>query len=489
MTNKPEDFSQGQARILSNTTYLLAASVIQKFISLGYVVYYFRELGKSGTGDFEPVRSAIPVVLLLIDLSLSVVLTREVGRTPERAKSFLGVVLGLKLMLSAAALITFLIIMGTAKLDEPTRILMPLAGLVVLLDAFTLTFTATLRGMQMFRYEAIGVVLTQLATVAIGIISIKLGTGLRGPMLGLLAGSIINFIYVGSMLSRKLGGPPKPTWNWRIARTFLLAAWPIVGAALLAKLFTYTDRYLLLTYAGKNDFAVYAAAHKAPFALEFIASAFAAGLLPAMSSYFVNSHEHLRRVFQHALRYLLMISVPLAIGIFVLAEPLIVKLFGPTFDEAVRPLQIMILALPFIFLNFPVGSFLIAANRQIWNTINLGVAVVVNISLNVFLQPQLGVTGAAIAVLATYVILFSLGMIQVHRVVQLQRRELIRTLAQTSAAAFLMAIPVWLLERTFSPYFLILPGGLLYVAALFILGGLRRGDLQMALRVIGKKNS
>lgn len=487
MSGEQEEHANGQARILSNTSYLLAASVIQKFISLGYVVYYFRTLGKLGTGDFEPVRSAIPIALLLVDFSLSVVLTREIGRSPDQAPRFLGNVLSLKLLLAVLGLIAVAILSLTAGFDEITLRLIPIAGLVVALDMFTMAFTATLRGLQVFRYEAIGIVLTQLATVAFGVISFSLHLGLPGLMFSLVAGSAINFTYILIMLKRKLRTLPRPSWDTAIIKKFLIVALPILAAALLAKLFTYTDRYLLLTFADKSAFAVYSAAHKAPFALEFIAAAFAASLLPAMSNYYLRARDELERVFHHALRYLLLISVPLAIGIFVLAQPFIVKLFGRGFIEAVTPLRIMIIALPFIFLNFPVGSFLIATNRQVWNTINLGVAVVTNVSLNLLLQPRLGVNGAAIAVLATYIVLFTLGMIQVYRVSKLNTRELVIVLLQALAAAVIMALPIGLLQRTFSPYFLVIPGGILYLASLHVLGALRYQDFQLLFRALGKK--
>lgn len=479
--------AQGQVRVLSNTTYLLAASLIQKFLSLGYTVYYFRTLGRHGTGDFEPVRSAIPIVLLLVDFSLSTVLTREVSRAPEHARKFLGNVLTVKLLLAVLSLAIISVLYSSSIFDAPTKQLIPVAGLVIALDMFTMAFTATLRGVQIFRYEAIGIVLTQMATVSFGFMSFALHWGLRGLMFSLVAGSAVNFTYMLSVLTRRIGGFPRLAWNRDVIRRFLIVALPILGAAALAKVFTYSDRYLLLRFADKSAFAVYTAAHKAPFALEFIASAFAASLLPAMSNYFIHSHEQLRRIFSQALRYLLLISVPIAVGLFVLAQPFIVKLFGKSYVDAVTPLRIMILALPFIFLNFPVGSFLIATNRQIWNTINLAVAVAVNIALNLLLQPRLGVSGAAIAVLVTYVLVFSLGLLQASRVVKLKGREISFVFFQALLAAAIMALPVGLLQRTFSPYFLIIPGGILYVASLFILGAFNRDDLQLLLRALGRK--
>lgn len=489
MTATSAETTQSQARVLSNTTFLLAATVIQKFISLGYVVYYFRTLGNTGAGDFEPVRSAIPIALLLVDLSLSTVLTREVGRHPEKVRRLLGTVLSVKLIVWVAMAIAMVVVYQNAPFDSITRSLIPLAAVVVTLDMITTTFTAALRGLQVFLYEAIGIVVTQVATVLFGIVGFQLGWGLPGLMSSLIAGSVANLLFISSMIRRQLGGFPPLNLDRGTVKKFFVVAAPILGAALLAKAFTYTDRYLLLTFAKKSHFAIYAAAHRLPFSLEFIASAFAAGLLPAMSRSYLTDRLQLQQMFLRAIRYLLLISIPLAIGVFVLAEPFVLKLLGKTFADAVVPLRIMIFALPLIFLNFPVGSFLIATNRQIWNTINLAVAVVVNISLNVFLQPQLKVEGAAIAVVATYLVLFTLGFIQVGRVISIPGRDLLRTFGQAVLAAAIMAVPIWLLHRTFSPYFLVLPGGMLYIAALLLLGAIRRDDFRLLLRVFSRRTT
>ncbi len=489
MPAKPaEEFVQGQARILSNTSYLLAANIIQKFISLGFFVYYVRILGPNGTGIFEPVRAVIPITLTLIDFSLSAVLTREIARAPHRALEFTNNVLSIKILIALFAFIVALAVNAYFPFNQLTRTLLFLVGIIVSLDMFTMTYTAVLRGLQVFRYEAIGIVMTSLTSVMTGVIAFKLNVGIPGLMIAFVAGSIVNLSFMLSMFRRKLGTFPRLSWNSTVVRHFTSIALPIVIAALLAKLFTYSDRYLLLRYAGETAVGVYVAANKIPFALEFVAATFAASLLPAMSNLFVRARDQLGHVFEQALRYLLILSVPLAVGIFVLAHPFAVKLFGRGFAEATIPLRIMICALPLIFLNFPVGSFLIATNRQVWNTINLAIAVTVSIILNVVLIPRFGVTGSAFAVLSSYSVLFTLGIIQVRRVATFSGGYILRVLGKALLSSAIMAVPLYFLNRTFSPYLLAIPAGMIYLAAMFLFGELRTKDLYILLRALGRKS-
>lgn len=488
-TPQVEEFAQGQARILSNTTYLLAANVIQKFISLGYFVYYVRMLGPSGTGAFDPSRTLIPIALTVIDLSLSTVLTREIARAPTRAFEYTNNVLSVKILMALVVLLVGLASNAFYPFDQLTRTLLFLAGIVVSLDMFTTTYTALFRGLQIFRYEAIGVVATSLTTVIVGVTAFSLNVGIPGFMIAFIGGSIVNFTFMLTMVRRKLGRFPKIAWDSQLIRRFVIIALPMLGAALLAKLFTYSDRYLLLKNAGKAAYGLYIAANKVPFALEFVAASFAASLLPAMSSYFVHAKDRLGRVLEQAFRYLIMFAVPLAVGVFVLAHPFAVKLFGRSYAEATTAIRIIICALPLIFLNFPVGSFLNATNRQIWNTINLGSAVALSIVLNVVLQPRFGYNGAAFSVLASYIVLFTLGLIQVRRVTTIRAGVVLGSLGRTLFASFIMAIPLIFLQRTFSPYLLVIPAGFIYVAAMFMLGELKTNDLRILLRAFGRRGS
>ena len=49
---------------------------------------------------------------------------------------------------------------------------------------------------------------------------------------------------------------------------------------------------------------------------------------------------------------------------FILADKLIITIYGTDFESSIMPLRILISGLLVVFLNFPVGALLNASNRQ-----------------------------------------------------------------------------------------------------------------------------
>lgn len=487
--------NHGQERILKNTSYLTLAFIVQKFLSFFYFILIARALGATDLGLYDPVKSLIPISLILIDFSLSAVLTREIARQPDRATTYLGTVLGIKLISATALLLIAGFATNFSSLEPTTKAIIYLDGVIVALDTFTLTLFAVFRGIQNLKYEALGMILTQTLTVIVGLASLKFGGGLKGLFLAVLVGSIVNFTYVMTVFRRKLGFFPRISWNRRLAKTFLKMALPFAIAAILVKIFTYTDRFLLLTLAGQKYVGWYITGHKLTFALEFIPSAFAAAIYPAMSAYFVNSTKDLARTFERAMYYLILLAVPIGFAVFTLAEPLILRLYGPVFARSILPLQIMISGLLFIFLNFPVGAFLNAVNRQTLNTINMAIVVVVNVTLNLFLIRNFLEVGAAVATLISTVLLFSLGLRWVGRIISYDRRVLLIALGKSLFAGAVMAIVLGFLHGKIP---LTLSAGIpgvggylsvmIYFAILGIAGFVVYVGLLVAMRAVGRRD-
>jgi O-antigen/teichoic acid export membrane protein len=265
---------------------------------------------------------------------------------------------------------------------------------------------------------------------------------------------------------------------------------PFAIAAMLVKVYTYTDRYLLLLLKGRDAVAFYAVAHKLTFALEFLPSAFAAGLYPAMSTYFISSKENLQKTFERAMVYMMVIAVPLSIMIFVLARGLVGLAFNPHFGNAAAPLEILILSLPVIFMNFPVGTLLNATNRTRLNTISMAITVLVNISLNAFLIQRFSYLGSAFATFVSGCTLFALGMYWTRGVITIPWRRLTSRILRVYAAAIVGGLIIYPLRSSFS---IIVSGRhaeviifgvlffIIYAVGLLVFKGMRRDEF-MALK-------
>ena len=71
-------------------------------------------------------------------------------------------------------------------------------------------------------------------------------------------------------------------------------------------------------------------------------------------------------------------------GIIALSDQ-IINIFKSGYTEAILPLRIIIAALPFVFLNFPIGSALNACDKQKTNTRIMAIGLFFSIFLNILL--------------------------------------------------------------------------------------------------------
>ncbi len=489
LMDQPQQQSEpnGQERILRNTSYLTVAFVVQKILSFFYFIVVARTIGPTDLGLYDPVKSIIPILLILIDFSLSAVLVREIARSPTRTSEYLNNVLGVKIIFTLIILTALGIFTNFSGYTNVAKSIIYTAGLVVALDTFSLTFYAVFRGLQNLKYEAIGMIINMLITMIAGIGALTLHFGLRALFLAIVCGSIFNFIYSITMLRLKLHIVPGLSWNKQTIKTFLRYAIPFAIAAIFTKIYTFTDRFTLLALAGQRYVGWYVTAHKLTYALEFIPSAFAAALYPAMSAFFVTNKQALGKTFERAMYYLMIIAVPISFGIFALADSIILTLYGPDFSTSIIPLRILIAGLTVIFLNFPVGTMLYATNRQVINTINIGITVLVNITLNFLLIPRYTFTGAAIAALVSGVLLFFLGLRWIGKIAPYNRKTLFITLGKTVGVSAVMAIGLFLLRNSFHVALLIGIGVIFYFVTLYAIRGFTKEDVRSLLVAVLRK--
>lgn len=479
--------STTQSKILRNTSFLTGAFIIQKILSFLYFIFIAKALGAYDLGLYDPAKALIPILLILIDFSLSPVLTREVARRPEKSFVFLSNVLAVKALFAVVLLVLFGIITNFSTFADIERSIIYLIALVVAFDSFTATFFAVFRGLQNMKFEALGMIITQLATIGIGLFSLHHGEGIRGLFLATLAGSMINFFYAFIVIKKHLGIMPSFRWEKDVIKTFLKTAVPFALAAILAKVFTYTDRFILLLQSGREYVGYYATANKLTFALEFLPSAFAAAFYPAMSAAYISNKKILSEIFERSLFYLIVFATPISIGAIFLAKNIFVTLWAGDYLQSIMPFQIMISSLIVIFLNFPVGSFLNATNNQRFNTINMAFTVVINITLNLVLVPKLQHVGSAVATALSEAFLFSLNLRRVNRLIEYNKKHLLKTLLGTALISSVVSLTLYLLAKDQSLYLLMSIYAILYIGGLFLFKIFTKKDLLIVLAAITKK--
>ncbi len=473
------------SNIAKNTSYLTFALVLQKIISLSYFTLLARYLGPIDLGKYYFAISFTTIFAIFIDLGFANVLTREIAKNQAKASQWLGNVLTLKIPLTLISVAAVFIFINSIDHSPLVTLLVYISCISMVLDSFTTTFFSVVRGFHNLKYESITSVVFQLIVLIFGYGSLLLGGSLLLVMAALALASLYNFIYSIIILRKKIKVEIKLLYQKPLMRKILIISWPFAVYAIFQRLYTYLDSVLLSILAGDEQVGLYQVAFKIIFALQFLPLAFTASLYPAMSSYWQDNREQLVVSFRRALNYLIIVALPIIVGVVVLADKIIL-LFKSGFTGAILPLQISIVALFFIFINFPIGSLLNACDRQRRNTFNMGIVTVLSVVINIILIPRWQAVGASITVLLTNILMFSLGIYWVKKIIVYKSGETWRVFFKALLASVFMGAIILGGKGVLNIFILALFGAIIYFISLFLLGGFKKTDITSVLQSFRK---
>ncbi|PLX22193.1 hypothetical protein C0584_00360 [Candidatus Parcubacteria bacterium] len=472
--------------IAKNTSYFTFALIFQKVISFTYFTLLARYLGPENLGQYFFAISFASIFGIVIDIGIANVLTREVAKNQETSSELLSNILAIKIplmILSWSMISAFVFFLGYHGV---LVYLIMMSTLAVTLDSFTYTFYAVSRGHHNLAFESVSSIIFQLIVLSLGFYSLFFGFSIIYVMSALLLASAFNFLYSSSLLKFKWKISFFKKIQPKVIKHILLISFPFGLFAIFQRLYLYLDSVLLKVLAGDYYVGLYQVAFKIIFSLQFLPMAFTASLYPAMSAYWKENKSQLLITFQRAFSYLLIISVPISFGVAFLSRQIIL-VFTSSYNDANLPLIIIMFSLPFIFLNFPIGSLLNACDRQKLNTMNMGIALFFSVALNLLLIPKFQALGASISVLVTNVIMFLLGMFQIPRIIDIKFSNLFSISFKVVLSSLIMSAIVFLLKNTLNIFLVVFLSALVYFVALYILKGFKRDDIESIYNSVFKK--
>lgn len=475
-------------KIVSNTALYTGAVLVQKTLSFFYFLFLSRLFLPDALGGYLWVLSLSGLFQIGIDLGLTPIVTREAARTGN-VRGFVGAALALKIPLAAATVTAFMATVALIRPFPDTLLMAAIAAVIMTLDAFTMVYFAGLRAVQVLRYEALTLILFQGTVFAAGAAVAITTRDLPLVMFALLVGSALNLGIMMWGTRRTIGAAIRPVFDRALIKAGLLKYVPAFGAStIFMRVYAAADTILLGIMIGDLAVGLYAIPAKVATALQsLVPGAFSSSVYPSMSNYARHAPERLARLFERSIIYLLIISLPMAMGLAFIAEPLLTRLW-PEYIAAVPAFRIFMFGVPFIFLSYPTGALLNAVGREKIVTTNRGIITTVNVTLNLILIPTLGVAGAAIAYVATNVLLFGLDYRAARASAVIRTRVIvgafIRLLIVTAAMAALVTA---LTSRVPLPVSIV-AGALTYAVGIVILKVIGPGEWRMA-RALFKKSS
>ena len=470
--------------ITRNTAYMTMASVGQKIISFVYFTMIANHLGAEKTGKYFFALAFTTVFVVFVDLGLTSVLVRESAKQKEKIQSYFSTILSVKILLGVATYIGAMITINLMGYPEETKYLVYLSGITMLFDSLHLTLYGVLRAIGNLKYEAFGIVGSQLLTLGFGTAFLYLNLPLIYLILAFTIASAANVVYVTAILYGKYKINLTPHYEKKIFVHIARIALPFAFAAVFARVYSYIDSILLSKLAGDVQVGWYSIPYKITYAFQFFPLALMAVLYPKFSEYFVTDKKKLAFVFERGIKYLLIIVMPITFGIGVLSNDIIRAFFSSEYINSILPLKILLVGLVFSYISFPVGAFLNACNRQVTQTVIVGSVMTLNIILNILLIPKYGVVGASYTALVGNVFLTILGYIFVPKIAEISHSYLAKSVFQIGVSGLVMAIVVWGTNIYYHFIFAIIVGALVYTMMLFVTGAVTRKQVGEAVSMV-----
>ncbi len=167
----------------------------------------------------------------------------------------------------------------------------------------------------------------------------------------------------------------------------------------------------------------------------------------------------------------------------------VIALFKPEYISAVPALNIIMVAVIFIFLDFPLGALLNACDRQKRNTFNMGITLLFSIILNLILIPKFNVIGAAITVVLANLLEVILDFSVVRQIVKVHMLKIFSTFVKALLAAIIMFIFIIVIKPFVNIFLLIILSGFLYLMMLLLAGAIKKEDIRSIYNSFVNKNT
>jgi O-antigen/teichoic acid export membrane protein len=467
------------SRAVSNTAVVLIARVVSRLTMLVMVLVMARHLGDTDYGRYSALVVYSGLVSIIADPGLSSLYTREAARAPDRMHRYLGTLLSAKLLLVAGAGALFAVVLQIAGLGDLVVPGVAMLGLITFSTQLRNTFYALGR----LEFEAgaiIGETAVQAAMIWWGV---HHGEGVGWFVWAYAASYAFTALFclvviVAFRLTRLRIG-----FDAGLFRSWLRLAAPFALTMLLTNLYWRVDVPILSLFRSYQEVGWYQLAYKPFEALQFLPLAIQTVAYPILGLYFHQREKRELRVAYHRLyKVLLVMGWPLTVGTFMLAVP-IGGLFR-FFPQSEPSLRILALGIVFLFVNSAFAAMLYGMDRQHSFALVSGLAVVVNLALNLALIPLQGYLAASANTVVTEAALAFMAWVCVRRAGQFL--PWFRLSWRTVLAGLIMAAVLAPLADAWFPA-AVVAGGLTYVLALAALGAISREELVLLARGLRRR--
>jgi O-antigen/teichoic acid export membrane protein len=492
----------GGERVSRSATFALAAQLVGGLLTAVLTIFLGRALSASQFGSFTFALGVITIATLFVDVGIASASGRFIAERrdqPAAAAAVFRTSLRLKLITGIPATVALLVLarpiceaFGTGGATWALR------GCAIALLAQTLfnLFLGAFIALGKLRYNVVLAAVESVAEVSASIPLVVLSGTAAAASFGRAIGFAVGLL-AAIVLARKtfdggarrgrraaLDGDPGVS-----GRQILSYAGPLLLVDAAFRVFGSIDVLLIAAILGGGArIAAFGLPLRLTLFLEYPAAAVASAVAPRLTQRHTVDDVVL---LAQSMRYLAIMQMLVTVPLLIWPEAIMHLLFGDKYAEAPEVLRALA---PFVLLSGVAQLTTLTVNflGEAWRRVPVAVLMLAaNVIIDIVLLPRIGIVAGAIGTSVAYAVWVPAHVWILRKRGGLPVRPFLLTLARCTLAGGAMLGVLALLGtgRVSIPVMLLggVAGTSVYVAVLFALGELGRGDIAVARRLLPRR--
>jgi len=376
-------------------------SIVTNFLTFIFSVALSRAFGKAGLGQYALFAGILMPFWLLLDFGLNMILVRGLNEAPHDASHLVQAASRIRILLLGVSMVA-LVGIGFAWMSPQERGPFWLFSLVLLPRGLAMTYIAVFQAKTawptIFSANALGAVGQLVAVLGV----MLLGGSLTHVFAMIFLADIGRALYLRSMYLRKTSARSTVRLPFRMVELFPLMkqSLPFALIGVVSILYVRVDVYMLAHFRTLADVGVYSASYNFLLVLSTLPNFLFLSLYPVLTSR--RDAQTKATLSRWGITWGAVIGVASALGLFVVAEPLIQLSYR--FEESVGVLRVLAWTLVPLSINTLILSHLFAASEERFVLAVVSLALVANVAMALYFIRDFGAMGAAVTTLLSEVL-------------------------------------------------------------------------------------
>lgn len=394
---------KNKKRVIANMSWLMGGKIVNMILSFFVSLATARYLGPSNFGSINYVAAYVSFFSSIASLGLSVIVIKEVSSGEEDDNKVIWTGILMRFLTAVASTIAVVAFFAIAKRNDP--LLVPIAALesiAILASAFD-TFMYWFQGKLLGKYVSIAGVIAYLAMSLYRLYLLANGADILWFAFATSVDTLVLALVLFFFYVKENGF--RPVISLPLGKKLLKQSYHYLISGLIAILYSKIDQIMLGDMLDKASVGLYSAALTIAGLWGMIPSAFIQSVSPILyKNAQTDRGMFLKRLKQsYAGIWFLNVCWSLAISLF--SYWVVLLLYGAEYMGARKALIIVVWYSGISSLGSLTQVYLATENKNKYINYFALAGLVTDVVLNALLIPHFGITGAAVATLATYCVI------------------------------------------------------------------------------------